>query len=461
MKKIISSLVITILAFMLFNCKSDNEVLASYSQGEIKRKQVREIAALYELDAKSANKKWQNNVVKHLVMLDLLQKEPNFKEASTDTNSQEKLKLIQAELSVRSYKSLWREKQSQIPEPVYHLEALTLKQDNSASTPELEDANFKLIQNLRSTIVKDNIDFEDVTKKDPKLVNKIMYQDLDYNSIDTLPPQVNTTVLRMSNLLKGNAYRVNMNDSMVYSQADVKSPLIHQLKQYDIVTGDVLKENQDWVKISFLSSFARGSIAIGYIQNKDIVKLDIEDKNISQPIKTIYGWQLIYIKKSVNVDEEDFIELMSKKDKKSEVQNQDPSAYWKRTLSQREAIWEKSILEKYGFSNAGLPKLEKTWLSKDILVETPLVKITKEDFVNYIQININFNDQIWKTLTQDYERISAIFESYAKNRLFQISAKNEKIDQQKYIKKCINGNIVILWLNVFLKQYGLKTYLLI
>ena len=428
MKSLIIKRILLLLVIVAFaKCNSDNQVLATYKGGEIKRKQLRSIADMYELDAKSANKKWQSNVVKHLVMLDLLKQQTQYQNLVTETSVDPKQQYIKDEIIVRAYRQEWKLKQDSIPENVYEVEAVTLKDGNiNNGVPISDDEKYKIIAQFRNKALKDPESLEDIAKNS---AGKLVYENLGPNSLNLLAPQVNSAVLRVTGQLVGGLYQVVSPETAIYTNADEKSPVLQQAKQYDLLSIEIIKDNPIWLKVNVLSANLGGLISTGYVLASTVKSIEKEDKKLSQPIKTIYGWQFVYVKKIYNAKKEEFAKLIQRKDKKgAPTQDIDPNAYWKGVLSNREYRFESSIFTQYGLSLGSLPKLDKEWLNQVDLLSTETIKITKEEFSNYILVNIDNNPELWKTLTTDYPRMMSIFEGFLKNRVLLIAAKQAKAE---------------------------------
>ncbi len=489
------------IALSFSQCNLDNEVLATYTDGNILRKEIRELADAHNVGDRAKNSKWQKQTIKRLAVRKILKKKIDAKNLEKNEEVQKKLAFVKRNAAEKSLRNRWEKKQDEIPEKLYYIHTILFREAFPRPKPNQEQAkessqskpsskkNQKNIDSvakkeektlveeekepetspaekntlkLREKIMKESLDFaEAVQIQDKEIKSKGQYRNMGYNALNTLTPQLALAALRLSGKLKGKFYRIKRDETPIYESPDTSSNELTKLHKGVIVNAQANSAaTGGWQKILYLTNTSRGILQSGYISSNAIKAQPKEKKNISYPLRTYYGWQLVHLEEIYSADKEDLIEILTEQrnakirgDKKKD--NFDGSFYWRRVITFRRYAWENNIYQKHGLFIFSLPKLEEDWEKKDILLEKKDLKLTKNDFIEYVKLSYNNNEKLWEDLKKNLRRLNLIFNRFTKIQILSSHALKNKIEQSKEYQKLYTAEKY----NYLLEKYFEDEYL--
>ena len=427
-KKVVSCFYILLSLTLLTSC-SDNEVLATYKGGVIKRSDLRNIVEIYKVGDVVLRANFQKKIVKQLALTQIIYNivEKDFPEyLQPDKNS----KFADMFAEGQFFEHNWKSKQDTIPEKIYDAHAIVLDNTSYKSTQlSTDEGMFNSLLDLRNKILTMD------KKITPETLSKIKiegttyasarYRAIGLNTSSLFPRVLWGSLFRLSSQHLGDPLLVTSKSAKIYNKQDEKSKFFLS-PQLSILTATIANDTKksetasQWIKCTFYDKSFFSLPQKGYILVSSVRKLE-KEKSISYPIYSeSYGWMIFSLNKIFTADKDDFADIFDKPkgSKENPVRFNSANLQWQSTMSSRQTRWENSIFEKYGLSSKDIGLLEPNWQKKEFLLKTDKIKVTSKSFMNYLNyLSVMRRISVNEIITKD-NQLRSFFRSFVRMLIF-------------------------------------------
>ena len=431
----------------LLTACSDNEVLATYKSGIIKRSDLRNIVEIYKVGDVVLHANFQKKIVKQLALTQIIYNiiKKDFPEyLKPDKNS----KFIDMFAEGQFFEQNWKNKQDEIPEKIYDIHAIVLddtayKGDKLSKNEEM----FNRLLDLRNKILTSDKQITSETLKKIKIQGtayaSAKYLTIGLNTYSLVPRDLWGSLLRLSSQLAGEPLLVTKKLTKAYTKQDEKSDffLMPQLSILTTAIADNTKQpgaESRWIKCSFYDKDFSNLLQKGFILVSSVKKLE-KEKNISYPVySSSYGWMIFSLNKTFTADKDDFADIFDNpKDSKGKfAQFNSAGLQWQSTLSNRQTQWEHNLFKKYGLSSKDIGSLlGKNWQRKEYLLKTDKINITSKLFISYLNYlsnmrRVNIDDIIAKE-----NQLRSFFRSFVRMFIFSLEMRQSNLINSEEFQK--------------------------
>ncbi len=445
-----------------FGCRK-NDVLVTYDKGVIKRNELRELVNLYGLQAQAQQASFQKKLVKQMVLMRILNEKitkdfPHY--YSEDTSKQFFNMLALSKLFERQ----WEKKQEGIAEKFYHIQALLIRKGKDKDVISSDDVAFNKLLEVRHYLMKDKRSIVKELTKDKAIKDIIgkapRYRIFNFKPISMIPSGMQSSILRLTEKVKGVSARVVQNKVTIYDKADQRSKVLSVINKNVVLTLlEPVKKQQTpkkWAKCMYIELTSGLYVRHGYVEMKNIQTLG-KETFISYPVTTSYGWLIFSISKLYNIHKEDFSGMLEKSNKKNTLSEGQANFYWQNTLFVRKKNWQYSLFQSYGIpdiEHINLDSIQVQLKGAKYLVKTDKIEITSKFFYDYLNVvYVNDLSKI-KHLLKDKKQLKEIYKNFIKHYVFSLEAKKMKLNEHPELARLIEWDTM----NFMVHRYMMENW---
>ncbi|MDH4262973.1 MAG: peptidylprolyl isomerase [Spirochaetia bacterium] len=438
LKSISISVALVLATLISGNC--NNKVLAKYEGGEIRKKEIVELAKMYNVESRLENPEFISHIVQDYAVIKILSEKASVEQLDKSKEALYLNTLFNGNILRNVLYQIKQDEFKEEKEPVFHARHILIKVTNSASNPKDKtiktsdgSKEYETIIGIRNDILNKKITFEEAASKySEDEGSKVKQGDLGYFTKGIMVGDFETALLRMSGDLKGTPMRVAVNKLKMLSKPEGADVNAAPPEKDSIVM--VLENNvpPGWSKIQ-TDSFTV------YVPSNELKSIEDESK-LSAPVRSVYGWHLIQLVDKKNVDENGYAKLIKKNELKGEKDADSIAAsrakmYWSRLKGTKLSEWQKQLYTDYGLNFTEYPALDNKWQSSENLLGSEKLKITGnelKDFINWIAqdqgVEVN-------SILSDKESMQRYFKIYADLQLYILEGEKLKVKESKLFKE--------------------------
>ena len=187
--------------FFFLDCGLNGQVLASYSDNKVKRKQMREIIKWYNLEDSMKDVKSQKILIKQIVITEILSKKAKELDFDKSETIRAYEQIIKQKTLARILLSRWKENEEKKPETLYQTESIVLTNGQNNKSQLLikgeEQKQQALMRKIREKIINKKLNFGDVPNYANKYNKIIKYFNLEYLPANAMEKSYYTIVKKL------------------------------------------------------------------------------------------------------------------------------------------------------------------------------------------------------------------------------------------------------------------------
>ncbi|RME91667.1 MAG: hypothetical protein D6767_04750 [Candidatus Hydrogenedentota bacterium] len=446
-------LLLSLLVPIFFACKS-NKVLAQYENGKVTEKDLQELVDIFNLSSQAKSIQWKKQAARQLVVNELLSEKAK-KEGMDKLPAAKTMKhYLRMYLIRMNTEKQWEDESLKGPFKLYKARHILrkvkyfkqVKQGGVEKSIRLSEAEkkaesksvFEEVAKLREKIKSGQTTFEKAARElseDPE--SKVKGGDLGHFPEGTMVPEFQRALYRLAGEVSyQKLYRVLSDQAKVLTKPEANATILLPLEE-----GFLLAVQDD--ATPFLKVAVKPN-EIGYVK-KALAKEETEKetKELSLPVKTMYGWHLIQLEKVENVARDKYIEYVAKE----KFTNQ-PNAYKnaeqfvdqqiRRSAAFYKEKKENELMKKYGLKPSLMPKLPPQWEKATVLWEANGLKISGKEYLDYLKAQEAFAGTDFSSLKKNpaqYKKwAESNFQKYVELKIFEKefgkSQNQEKLNRQ-------------------------------
>ncbi|MDH4198850.1 MAG: peptidylprolyl isomerase [Spirochaetia bacterium] len=438
MKKLkLSFAAVLLLVFVTTNC---NKTLATYEGGTVTSKEINALAGLYNIKSRLDNPDFKRRIVQDYGVIEILSGLAGKQNLEKEGEAIYLKKLFEGNI-IRNI--LYQQKQEELnkeKEPVFHARHILIKipvdshkNTKGAKAEATSDGQkeYETIAGIRGDILNKKITFEDAAQKySEDDASKVKKGDLGFFTKGIMLGEFQDALNRMAGDVQGTPMRIAVDKVKLLSKPD-GAPVENVNLEQDAVVMVIDNNPPGWSKIS------KDNYTV-YIPSNQLKPID-DEKKISAPVKTLYGWHIIELLDKKNVTVEDYGKLI----KKSELKDQKDAdnialsrakMYWSRIKGAKLSEWQQQLYRDYGLDPVKFPELTPDWKTKASLIDNEKLKISANDFKNFIEWVSKDQGLQPESVYSDKDQLQRYFRIFTELQLYSLEGQREKVFESKSYK---------------------------
>ena len=434
MKRVV--IMIFLIISMLIACDDSRDVMASYKDGEITRRHIRDYLDITGKNYER-NQAEQKSLARQLILNEILIK----KIAEAKIKDRDDVKLYEKFVKASAARNAFFEQSKKVKNlkaDIFKIRKLLIRVKNYNTIEEKnkkkqltekeiavrEERALEKITEIRNDIITKKSTFENAVtnfSEDETAKKKKGLTPYFVANIDRRPPHIERAVRRM--VQKQIAYRVTQNNIQSRKSNSTDSEVTTVLPKNIILSSAGPPEN-GWVRL-----YVR-SYQTAYVQTKYLQKIENEGL-VSLPMRTSSGWEIITIVNQKNLNQQEFADLLIttdlKESKNARVKSEGRARRdFKMYLTFTQRVKELALYTKYGLSLSNLPKLVKGWQNKEYAYKSNKISLESKKLQDYINYGLLRKFTTEKDM-KDYAKFELIsFQQALQLEVFSLEFKNLK-----------------------------------
>ena len=436
MKRVV--IIIPLIISMLIACDDSRDVMASYKDGEITRRNIRDYLDITGKNYER-NQAEQKSLARQLILNEILIK----KVAEAKIKDRDDVQLYEKFVKASAARNAFFEQSKKVKNlkaDIFKIRKLLIrvktyntiedrdkkrtKQFTEKEIAVREERALEKITEVRNDIIAKKSTFENAVmnfSEDETAKKKKGLTQYFVANIDRRPAHIERAIRRM--VKKQTAYRVTQKNIKSRKSNSTYSEVTTVLPKNIILSSAAPPEN-GWVRL-----YVR-SYQTAYVQTKYLQKIENEGV-VSLPMRTSSGWEIITIVNQKNLNQQEFADLLIttdlKESKNARVKSEGQAHRdFKMYLTFTQRVKELALYEKYGLSLSNLPKPVKGWQNKEYAYKSDKISLESKKLQDYINYGLLRRFTTEKDM-KDYAKFELIsFQQALQLEVFSLEFKNLK-----------------------------------
>lgn len=404
-------LISIILLLAMAACGRGGEVLATYKDEKVHRRDLRQLAQMYSPGSQQMNTSFQKKVVRDIVLVrslsELAKAEGLDKTSSAAVFKEQVLKPKIAHDAVMKH---WRDEINESEQLVYRASHILIKPDTSAGN----DAMYQKLLEMREQIETKKTTFAELARKvSHDNSTRQRGGDLGYFLLDARFPVDGFPVIHktLKSLANGQSkFLVTREDGVpVYQSTDSDAKIVSELDPFRAYP--YTQESDKYITLSLDDKK-------GFVK-KDRVTLLERKGNLSYPVQTSYGWHLFMLQDHTTGDFDKTVRLVKLADENlsDEKARHQVKLFFDRLSQQIVSQKTRIIFENSGLENTSLPELPEDYPARpsykfgELTIKTETIKA-------YLEFQKESKEQAGDVSALGKDGLNAMFHSFLRGRVY-------------------------------------------